>query len=70
MARKRKRTPIRKDILSPNLTLNEYRTAKMEMIEIDMCIVLTDEQKSHFNKLNNEIQIDNYARKIIFDKWD
>lgn len=60
----------KKDVLSPNLTLDQFREAKMEMLERDMYINLTDKQKAHFNKLTTEIQIDNYARKIIFDAWD
>lgn len=59
----------RRDPTAPNLTLDEYREAKMEMLEADMFIRLTDKQKAHFKKLTTEIQIDNYARKIIFDVW-
>ena len=67
MGRKKYRT---KDVLNPNLTVDEYCEAKIEMFEKDMAIKLTDKQKAHFRKLKTEIQIDNYARKIIFDAWD
>jgi hypothetical protein len=64
MGRKKYRT---KDVLNPNLTVKQFCEAKIEMLEKDMAIMLTDKQKAHFRKLENEIQIDNYARKIIFD---
>ena len=60
----------KKDVLNPNLSLDQFCEAKIEMLEKDMGIRMTDQQKAHFRKLENEIQIDNYARKIIFDAWD
>lgn len=67
MKKKKYRT---NDVLNPNLTVEQFCEAKIEMLENDMAIKLTDKQKSHFRKLKTEIQIDNYVRKIIFDAWD
>ena len=66
MAKKRYK---RKDLNSPTITIDEYRKVKIAIIEEDMYINLTEKQKAHFDKLVTEIQIDNYARKIIFDTW-
>lgn len=66
------KTPIkylRANPLAPNLTVDQYRKAKMVMLQRDMHITLTYEQKQHFYGLKNEIQIDNYARKVMFDAW-
>lgn len=67
---KAKRKYARKDPTAPNLTLDQYREAKMEMLKRDMKIRLTYEQELHFRTLKTEIQIDNYARKVMFDAWD
>lgn len=67
---KTKRKYVRTNPLLPNLTVDQYRDAKMEMLKRDMGIRLTYEQQVHFRTLKTEIQIDNYARKVIFDAWD
>ena len=65
-----KRKYVRANPLAPNLTVAQYCEAKIEMLRRDMGIRLTYEQKHHFRNLKTEIQIDNYARKVIFDAWD
>ena len=50
-------------------TIKQYRRDKIEMLKRDMKIKLTPEQKLHFGELTTEIQIDNYARKVINDAW-
>lgn len=67
---KAKRKYARRDPLSPNLTVDQYREAKMEMLKSDMKIHLTYEQELHFRTLKTEMSIDNYARKVMFDAWD
>ena len=48
--------------------LPKYIKRKIKMLERDMCIELTDEEKDHFHALTNEIAVDNYAHKLIVDK--
>jgi hypothetical protein len=55
--------------LTPGLTVDQYREAKMNMLRKEMGIMLKPEHEQHFRTLTTEIQIDNYARKIIFDAW-
>ena len=67
---KAKRKYIRTNPLLPNLTIDQYREAKMEMLKRDMKIHLTYEQQAHFRTLKTETAIDNYARQVMFDAWD
>jgi hypothetical protein len=50
-------------------TIDKYREWKMRIIQRDMGIRLTSEQRAHFGKLTTEIQIDNYARSVIDNAW-
>ena len=48
-------------------TIKKYAKAKVDMLQGEFFIKLTDAQIEHMNSLENEIQIDNYAHKIIMD---
>ena len=56
--------------LTPGLTVKQYCEAKMNMLRDEMGIRLKPKHEQHFRTLTTEIQIDNYARTIIFDAWD
>ena len=50
------------------VTLKQYIREKVRMLRKDFCIDLTDEQIAHMKSLKNEIQVDNYAHDLIFNR--
>lgn len=47
--------------------LKTYIKKKIEMLEKDFCIRLTNTQIRHFYELKTEIAVDNYAIQVIAD---
>lgn len=50
------------------VTLKQYIKEKIRMLKKDFFIKLTDEQIAHMKSLKNEIQVDNYAHDLIFNR--
>lgn len=46
-------------------TLKDYKREKVRMLTEDFLIRMTADEKEHLYILSNEIQVDNYARKLI-----
>jgi len=51
------------------MTLDQYREFKIQILNDDFKVNLTDEEKAHFNELTTETQMDNYAKDIIMGRW-
>lgn len=49
--------------------LSEYRKAKINLLKKDFQIDITVEEEADVNKLESEIAIDRYCRKIINNHW-
>ena len=50
------------------VTLKQYVKEKIRMLKKDFMIKMTDEQIAHMKSLKNEIQVDNYAHDLIFNR--
>ena len=50
------------------VTLKQYIKEKIRMLRNDFMIKLTTEQIIHMQGLKNEIQVDNYAHDLIFNR--
>lgn len=48
--------------------LKRYIIGKIDMLERHFYLVLTEQEKEHFNGLKSEIEVDNYARTILMTK--
>ena len=49
-------------------TIREYIENKLEMLETEFCLKLTEAEKGHMFTLKTTLQIDNYAHKLWMDK--
>lgn len=58
------------NINNMQLPIKAYRKAKIRMLEKEFIIPLKQEEKEHFETLQNEIAIDNYARTLISRHWN
>ena len=47
------------------ITLKQYIKQKIKILQRDFKVFLTDEQIDHMKSLTSEIQVDNYARKLL-----
>lgn len=47
----------------------QYVKSKIEMLEVDMCIKLADEEIAHLRELKTETAIDAAVRSIIARHW-
>ena len=52
-----------------DISINEYRKLKLEMLRKDFGVGVTGAEEAHLNELQSEIAIDNYCRKILRDHW-
>lgn len=50
-------------------TPEEFVKAKIEMLEMDFCIELTEKEKAHLKSLKTENAINAAVRKIMDDHW-
>lgn len=50
------------------ISLDKYIKEKIRMLKKDFMIKLTPEQIAHIRELKNEIQVDNYAHDLIFNR--
>lgn len=48
--------------------LKKYIKAKLKMLKRDFCMNLTEEEKAYMYTLENEIQVDQYARRLMMTK--
>lgn len=51
-------------------TLDDYRKVRIDIIENDFMITLTDEEKEHLNSLTTETAIDNAIRAMCKKRWE
>lgn len=51
-----------------SMTLKQYVKMKIRLFERDFHIKLSESEIEHMKSLKNEIQVDNYARDILFRK--
>ncbi len=49
--------------------IKKYRKEKLKILSEDFLVTLTDDEIAHFDALENERQIDNYAREILNSRW-
>ena len=47
------------------MTLKQYIRFKIKILQRDFKLILTEEQIDHMKSLTSEIQVDNYARKLL-----
>lgn len=45
--------------------IKSYINYKIKILQRDFKVALTDEQIDHMKSLTSEIQVDNYARKLL-----
>ena len=58
------------DITQTEMCIDEYRTAKIKMLEKEFMIPLKKDEKQHMLTLQTEAAIDRYARTIIQKRWN
>lgn len=51
-----------------NEELKKYIKTKLKMLKRDFRMQLTEEEKDYMYTLENEIQVDQYARRLIMTK--
>ena len=51
------------------IDIKKYRKEKIKILQEDFLVTLTDDEIAHFNTLEKERQIDNYAREILNSRW-
>ena len=54
-------------IMKPTITLKQYKKEKRKLLK-DFLIYLNSEEKEHLESLENEIQVDQYCRKLLKEK--
>ena len=47
------------------MSLKQYINFKLRILQRDFKLALTDEQIDHMKSLTSEIQVDNYARRLL-----
>lgn len=52
---------------APAPTLKQYKKQKRKLLK-DFLIHLTSEEKAYMESLENEIQVDQYCRKLLKEK--
>lgn len=50
------------------VSLSTYKKNAIKMLRRDFHLRITDVEEEHFAELENEIQVDNFVRKLINDK--
>ena len=48
-----------------NMPLSTYKKTKIKMLTRDFCIKLSDAEIRHMLELKTEIQVDQFARKLL-----
>lgn len=51
-----------------SMTISQYIKWKIKVLQRDFGIALSESDIKHMQSLTNEIQVDNFARTIIFRK--
>lgn len=51
-------------------TLEKYKAQKIEMLQRDFGIPMTEEQIEHMNGLVSEMRVDAYARDLMRARFD
>lgn len=53
---------------SANMPLDKYIKEKIKMLRRDFRMNLTEADIEHFNLLSTEIEVDNFAHKLFFER--
>ena len=53
--------------MTPAPTLKQYKKEKRKLLK-EFLIYLTDEEKAYMESLENEIQVDQFCRKILKER--
>ena len=62
--------PFIENIGAPRATnIDGYRQERIDMLQIDSCITLTDEELERVNSLKTEAQIDQFYLGILNNRW-
>ena len=62
-------TPVG-NINNMQMSIADYRKAKIKMLEREFMIPLKEDEREHFATLQTEIAIDRYARTILQRRWN
>ena len=52
-----------------SVSLRQYKKEKIQMLQRDFCIKLSEEDIAHANTLTTEVQLDKWALGIINREW-
>ena len=56
-------------ISNANAPLNEYKKAKIKLLERDFYINVTEEERMHIETLESQMAVDRYCRTILKNRW-
>lgn len=62
-------TPIG-NINNMQLSIEDYKSAKIRMLEKEFMIHLKPHEREHFESLQTEMAVDRYARTILQSRWN
>ena len=52
-----------------SVSLRQYKKEKIQMLQRDFCIKLSEEDIAHANTLTTEVQLDKWALGILNREW-
>lgn len=51
------------------MSFKTYKKYKLNMLQRDFCIMLTQEELAHYKTLDTEVKVDQFCVTILNDRW-